>query len=115
MPEFAGFDGKTLEFLKQLENNNNRAWFAEHKPRYEALVLEPALDFIATMAPRLYKISDHFDALPKRMGGSLMRVYAIPVRCGWGTFLVAPLTQRLRKFYDIYPKQYGHNGQQTCQ
>jgi uncharacterized protein (TIGR02453 family) len=75
MPEFAGFDGKTLEFLKELENNNNRAWFAEHKPRYEALVLEPALDFIATMAPRLYKISDHFDALPKRMGGSLMRVY----------------------------------------
>ncbi len=75
MPEFKGFDPKTLKFLKELERNNNREWFAEHKPRYEALVLEPALDFIATMGPRLYKISDHFEAIPKRQGGSLMRVY----------------------------------------
>lgn len=75
MPAFTGFDAKTLKFLKELEKNNNREWFAENKPRYEATVLEPALDFIATMGPHLHKISDHFDAIPKRMGGSLMRVY----------------------------------------
>ena len=75
MPQFKGFDRKSLKFLTELEANNNREWFAEHKPHYEALVLEPALDFIATMAPRLQKISDHYDAIPKRVGGSLMRVY----------------------------------------
>jgi uncharacterized protein (TIGR02453 family) len=75
MPAFSGFDAKTLKFLKEIEKNNNREWFAENKPRYEATVLEPALDFIATMGPHLHKISDHFDAIPKRMGGSLMRVY----------------------------------------
>ncbi len=75
MPKFQGFDPKTLKFLDELKKNNNREWFAEHKPRYEALVLEPALDFIATMGPHLYKISDYFEAIPKRQGGSLMRVY----------------------------------------
>ena len=75
LPEFTGFDRKSLKFLKELEKNNNRQWFAQNKPRYEKLVLEPALDFIATMGPHLLKISDHFDAIPKRMGGSLMRVY----------------------------------------
>ena len=75
MPTFKGFDATTLKFLKELERNNNRDWFADNKPRYEALVLEPALDFIATMGPHLHKISDHFEAIPKRQGGSLMRVY----------------------------------------
>lgn len=75
MPQFTGFDSSTLKFLGELEANNNRDWFKTNKPRYESLVLEPALDFIATMAPHIHKISDHFDAIPKRTGGSLMRVY----------------------------------------
>jgi uncharacterized protein (TIGR02453 family) len=64
-----------LKFLEELSHNNNREWFAENKPRYESLVLEPALDFIVSMQPKLHQISDHFDAIPKRVGGSLMRVY----------------------------------------
>ena len=75
MPEFKGYPKSALTFLRQLEKNNNREWFGEHKHRYEAEVLEPSLDFIATMQPHLHKISDHFDAIPKRSGGSLMRVY----------------------------------------
>ena len=75
MPQFKGYPKSTLSFLRQLEKNNNRDWFAENKHRYEAEVLDPSLDFIATMQPHLHKISDHFDAIPKRSGGSLMRVY----------------------------------------
>ncbi|MEM1434933.1 MAG: DUF2461 domain-containing protein [Pseudomonadota bacterium] len=75
MPEFKGFSLATRDFLLELEANNNRDWFAEHKPRYEAEVLEPALDYIATMQEPLAGLSEHFRAIPKRMGGSLMRVY----------------------------------------
>lgn len=75
MPKFTGFPPGTLRFLRELERNNDREWFAVNKPRYEALVREPALDFIATMGPKLLRISDHFVALPKKTGGSLMRVY----------------------------------------
>jgi len=75
MPKFTGFPPATLKFLKELEKNNNREWFQANKPRYEDVVLEPALDFIATMGPKLAAISEHFVAMPKRVGGSLMRVY----------------------------------------
>ena len=38
-------------------------------------MLEPALQFIAAMAPRLETISKNFLALPQRTGGSLMRIH----------------------------------------
>jgi uncharacterized protein (TIGR02453 family) len=69
------FTKSTFKFLDELAANNNRAWFEENKPRYEELVREPALDFIAAMQPVLAKIAPHFRADPRKMGGSLMRVY----------------------------------------
>jgi uncharacterized protein (TIGR02453 family) len=69
------FSRNTFKFLAELETNNNRVWFEENKPRYEALVREPALDFIHAMAPSLKKFAPHFRADARKMGGSLMRVY----------------------------------------
>ncbi|MBS1230384.1 MAG: hypothetical protein H6R17_3661 [Proteobacteria bacterium] len=69
------FPKATLKFLDELAANNNRAWFAENKPRYEALVREPALDFIDAMAPALQSFAPHFRADLRQVGGSLMRVY----------------------------------------
>lgn len=74
-PRFTGFQPSLLEFLGELAANNNRAWFEANRQRYEDCVLFPALDFIAAMAPRLEKISRRFEAIPRRSGGSLMRVY----------------------------------------
>jgi len=74
-PTQANFGRRTFGFLKELANNNEREWFTENRHRYESLVLEPALEFIEAMGPAVAKISDHFLALPKRTGGSLMRVY----------------------------------------
>lgn len=73
--DFAGFPKATLKFLKQLKANNDRDWFAENKPRYESDVLSPALAFIAAMEAPMKNLSDCFNVIPKRMGGSLMRVY----------------------------------------
>ncbi len=75
MPSFPGFPSDTISFLTDLMNNNNREWFADNKPRYEAVVLEPSLAFIEAMQAPLKKISPHFLAVPKKVGGSLMRIY----------------------------------------
>jgi len=69
------FSRDTLKFLRELEANNNREWFEANKHRYESAVREPALAYIEAMAPQLAKISDSFLAVPKKVGGSLMRVY----------------------------------------
>ena len=74
-PEFAGFPPTTARFLEELARNNERAWFQANKSRYEDDVLAPALDFISAMGPRLERVSRHFLAIPKRVGGPLMRVY----------------------------------------
>lgn len=72
---FAGFHPRTVQFLDELASNNNREWFNKNKSRYEADVLEPALAFVSAMQAPLAKISPHFKAIPKRTGGSLMRIY----------------------------------------
>ena len=74
-PSFGGFSSDTLRFLGELAANNNRPWFNENKHRYEQAILEPALDFICAMGPRLERVAPHFTAIPRRVGGSLMRVY----------------------------------------
>ncbi|RLA27753.1 MAG: TIGR02453 family protein [Gammaproteobacteria bacterium] len=74
-PRYATFNEETIAFLRELKANNNRDWFNENKPRYEELVLDVALNFIQSMHDPLLKFAPHFTAIPKRMGGSLMRVY----------------------------------------
>ena len=69
------FSKATLAFLDELAANNDRAWFEANKPRYEELVREPALVFIAAMAAPLAKFAPRFRAEPRKMGGSLMRVF----------------------------------------
>lgn len=69
------FNQSTFKFLKILSENNNREWFHEHKADYEMQVRTPALTFIEVMQGELPVISAHFIASPKKVGGSLMRVY----------------------------------------
>jgi uncharacterized protein (TIGR02453 family) len=73
--EFQTFEPSLFRFLKQLVQNNNRAWLRENKTRYEKEVLEPSLAFLRAFRPRLKKISEYFTAIDRRSGGSLMRVY----------------------------------------
>ncbi|MCH9673109.1 MAG: DUF2461 domain-containing protein [Gammaproteobacteria bacterium] len=71
----AGFEKTALTYLKALGAHNNRDWFNNHKDRYEAQVREPARAFVRAMAPRLARISPHFTADDRKVGGSLMRIY----------------------------------------
>lgn len=72
---FTAFSPDLLAFLEELAANNHRAWFNDNKTRYEALVREPCLDFIAAMAEPLARFAPRFVAWPKKTGGSLMRIY----------------------------------------
>tara|TARA_R110002126_G_scaffold41590_20_gene120961 strand:+ start:10367 stop:11056 length:690 start_codon:yes stop_codon:yes gene_type:complete len=75
MPTFPGFPKTTRKFLRQLEANNDREWFQEHKDEYETHVVAPCLAFIESMATPLRSISSAFLATPKKSGGSLMRIH----------------------------------------
>jgi uncharacterized protein (TIGR02453 family) len=69
------FGPELFRFLKDLKANNDRAWFAENKERYEREVREPALAFVEDFAPHLYEISPHFVADPRPSGASLFRIH----------------------------------------
>lgn len=72
---YASFPARSIQFLHELDANNNRDWFNANKTRYEEDVLDVALQFILSMQEPLAEIAPHFTAVPTRVGGSLMRVY----------------------------------------
>ncbi len=72
---FNGFKDDFFAFFADLEQNNDRDWFAANKPRYQKTVVQPVSRFIAAMAPRLAKISPHFVADPRPTGGSMFRIH----------------------------------------
>ena len=69
------FSPALFAFLRELRENNDRDWFKANKPRYEAAVQTPALEFIVGFAPQLREISPHFVADARPVGGSLFRIY----------------------------------------
>ncbi|MED5420288.1 MAG: TIGR02453 family protein [Pseudomonadota bacterium] len=72
---YATFKPESITFLRELKTNNERAWFNANKQRYEEQVLDVALHFIQSMQDPLASFAPYFTAVPKRVGGSLMRVY----------------------------------------
>jgi uncharacterized protein (TIGR02453 family) len=69
------FTPATYSFLRDLAANNDRDWFAANKERYLDKVQEPALQFITDFGPRLARISPHFTADARVVGGSLFRIH----------------------------------------
>src|SRR5689334_10899815 len=75
MARTAYFSPDLFRFLVDLELHNNRDWFQKNKERYERSVRDPFLRFVSDLGPRLKKISPHFVADPRPVGGSMMRIY----------------------------------------
>jgi len=71
----SGFQPTLYDFLAELELNNRRDWFAEHRGRYETEVREPAFALIRAVRPLLEQISPALTARDSKVGGSLMRVH----------------------------------------
>jgi uncharacterized protein (TIGR02453 family) len=68
------FTPKLFAFLRELAEHNDREWFKANQDAYEEHVREPALEFINDFAGPLAKISPHFVADSRSVGGSLFRI-----------------------------------------
>lgn len=59
MPSFTGWPPEALEFLRELEANNEREWFKANRARYDELVIAPAKSLAADLedlgSPRLFR------------------------------------------------------------
>lgn len=73
MTDVPRFSHELFEFLRQLRRRNNREWFTRNKPRYEQIIRDPAMFFIAAVTPRLARLSRKLPADALR--GSLFRIY----------------------------------------
>ena len=71
---FMGYVADSVKFLEELRLNNNRSWFKDNQNRYEEAVRGPSLELISDFNKELDKISSNFVAVPKKVGGSLMRI-----------------------------------------
>jgi uncharacterized protein (TIGR02453 family) len=71
---FGGFDRSGLDLLRELRDNNTRAWFAAHRQLIRRLLVGPALDLVADLGPLLReRVSPGLRAEP-RVGGSILRM-----------------------------------------
>jgi uncharacterized protein (TIGR02453 family) len=70
----AYFSPATFRFLRALGRNNNRTWFKAHQDDYEAQVRGPYLQLISDLQLPIAKLSRHYRADPRKVGGSLFRI-----------------------------------------
>ena len=75
MDEEPSFTPGLFAFLRELAANNDRAWFAANKDRYEAEVKEPALAFVEDVAHRFPQSCPAFVADARPTGGSMFRIH----------------------------------------
>jgi uncharacterized protein (TIGR02453 family) len=68
------FTPKLFAFIRDLKENNDRDWFKAHQDLFEEHVREPALRFIEDFSDPLLKVSEHFTADGRKVGGSLFRI-----------------------------------------
>jgi uncharacterized protein (TIGR02453 family) len=68
------FTPSLFAFLRDLKENNDRDWFKAHQDLFETHVREPALQFIEDFSDPLLKVSPHFTADARKVGGSLFRI-----------------------------------------
>jgi uncharacterized protein (TIGR02453 family) len=73
---FTGFPRAGLAFLTELEANNTKEWFEEHRDEHTSLLMEPAKAFVVAVGQRLQSISPRIFYDTKTNGtGSLLRIY----------------------------------------
>lgn len=69
---FAGFTPETFQFFAELEENNYKPWFDEHKHIYETEVLQPLKALAVALTPSFYEVDPEMDFRPNKM---ISRIY----------------------------------------
>jgi uncharacterized protein (TIGR02453 family) len=72
----SGIPSETFEFLEELRLHNEKTWFDAHRKDYEANLLEPLQDFIASLGGRVQaKYPDAVFDTRTNGQGTLTRIY----------------------------------------
>lgn len=71
--KFSGFPKECLSYFEALAENNDKAWFDDHRAEYDEQVMRPARAFVAEMGERLKEIAPDVHAEPK-VNKSLFRI-----------------------------------------
>ncbi len=64
-----------FEFLRELGQHNQREWFQDNKSRYQTEVLDPVVELVAQLEKPLARVAPMLNVVPKRSGGSILRIY----------------------------------------
>ena len=73
---FDGFPEAGLQFLRDIEVNNNKEWFEENRETFDTCLIAPAQDFVAVLGSRLQEIEPSLVFDTRTDGrGVLMRFY----------------------------------------
>jgi uncharacterized protein (TIGR02453 family) len=70
--KFAGFSPETFRFFAELEENNYKPWFDEHKPLYESEVLQPLKALATALTPFFAAVDSQMDFRPAKI---ISRIY----------------------------------------
>lgn len=70
---FGGFSPDLFTFLSGLAENNNKAWFDEHRAEYESMVLGPIKAFVAELGAIVHMLNEDFETEP-RVGKTVSRI-----------------------------------------
>lgn len=68
-----GFTKETFIFLKELEKNNTKQWFADNKARYDEHWMAAATGFVQTVAPMMEGL-DPMHKSTAKINGSIRRI-----------------------------------------
>ncbi len=71
---FEGFPKRTVTFLAELGENNDKAWFDAHRADYEQGFLAPARAFVEAFGEGMRPVLPALQAQPK-VNGSIFRIY----------------------------------------
>jgi len=74
--QFSGFPREGVDFLRELQDNNEREWFEQRREVYQQQLLEPLQDFVEALGMRINQDFPDIDFDRAANGsGSLTRIY----------------------------------------
>ena len=71
---FNGFKKEAITFLKDLDKNNSKVWFEDHRHIWQKNILEPNVDLVEEMGETLQILVPTIKAIPKA-SASLFKIY----------------------------------------
>lgn len=70
---FKGFTPQTIQFLKDLKENNYKEWFDANRDVYENELLNPFKSLAVTLTPTMHTIDNGFELRPHRIVSRIYR------------------------------------------